>query len=287
MKIFQDGVIENFTAAMLEPYLDRHGRATTNAGMSFVDPILLRDHVTALDAFGFQVHFHAIGDRGVREALDAFEAARTANGWSDARHHISHIQVIHPTDVPRFRQLGVAANMQPLWACREAQMDELTIPFLGPERTGRRYPFGSLHRAGATIVGGSDWSVSTPNPLWEIEVAVNRVYPDTRGESEPFLPEERLALPDAIAAFTAGTARQPPRRRDRHAGGRQARGCGRPRPRPVRPWRRRIGDARWSRRSSKGSPSSRTTSRPDGSDRLPEMRRCGRAALWTDDVGRS
>ena len=131
----------------------------------------------ALDALGFQVHFHAIGDRAVREALDAIEGARRANGDSDRRHHIAHIQVIHPDDVPRFAALDVTANMQPLWACHEPQMDELTIPFLGEPRWRTQYPFGALVRSGARLAGGSDWSVSSPDVLWGAHVAVNRVAP--------------------------------------------------------------------------------------------------------------
>jgi len=97
------------------------------------------------------------------------------------------------------------ANAQPYWACYEAQMTELTIPFLGPERTGWQYPFAALRRSGAALAFGSDWPVSTPNPLEEIEVAVNRVAPDTRDE-QPFLPDERLDLPAALDAFTRGSA---------------------------------------------------------------------------------
>ncbi|HEY0443942.1 MAG TPA: amidohydrolase [Candidatus Limnocylindrales bacterium] len=206
VKIMQDGVLENFTGAMVEPYLDATGHATENRGLSFVDPVRLRGHVTRLDAEGFQVHFHAIGDRAVREALDAFEAARAANGWTDGRHHISHIQVIQPSDIPRFAQLGVAANAQPYWACRDGQMENLTIPFLGPERAGWQYPFRSLRRAGAVLAMGSDWSVSTPNPLLEMEVAVTRVADGARGKAEPLLPEEALDATDALAAFTSGSA---------------------------------------------------------------------------------
>ena len=102
VKIMQDGVAENFTAAMLEPYLDTTAAPPHNSGLSFVDPVALRDHVTQLDAAGFQVHFHALGDRAVREALDAIEAARAANGPTDGRHHLAHLQVVHPDDVPRF-----------------------------------------------------------------------------------------------------------------------------------------------------------------------------------------
>jgi hypothetical protein len=143
----------------------------------------------------------------VREALDAVEAARRANGMSDTRPHIAHIQVIHLDDIGRFRTLGVAANAQAYWACHEGQMDRLTIPYLGPERSTWQYPFRSLLAAGATLVMGSDWSVSTANPVAEMEVAVTRIADVLRDEHPPaFLPEERIDLMDALAGFTSGTA---------------------------------------------------------------------------------
>lgn len=210
VKIMQDGVCENFTAAVLDPYLDEHGHATENRGISFVDPEILNEAVPRLDGLGFQVHFHALAERAVREALDAIEAARRANGWTDGRHHVAHIQVVHPDDLPRFRELGAVANAQPLWAAHEAQMDELTIPFLGEPRWRWQYPFASLRRHGAVLAMGSDWSVSSPDPLEEIHVAVNRTVPSTYtyrvDNSEPFLPEERLDLASSIAAFTMGSA---------------------------------------------------------------------------------
>lgn len=206
VKLMQDGVLENFTGAVLEPYLGPDGRPTTNRGLSQIDPELLKQVVARLDALGFQPHFHAIGERAVRESLDAVEAARMANGPSDTRPHIAHIQVIHPDDVPRFRTLAVTANAQPYWACHEGQMDELTIPFLGPERSTWQYPFRSLRAAGATLAMGSDWSVSTANPLLEMEVGVTRIYDQSRDKAQPFLPDQRLELIDALAAFTAGTA---------------------------------------------------------------------------------
>ena len=199
-KIFQDGVMENFTAAMLEPYL---GKDT--AGISMHEPEELRRMVTLLDAEGFQVHIHTIGDRAVREALDAFDAAQRTNGRRDARHHLAHVQVVHPDDIPRFRELGVVANVSPYWAVRSGYIEELTLPFVSRETARWIYPFGSLHRAGAALAFGSDWAVSTANPLLEIEVAVTRVPPHDR-DAEPFLPEERLDLPSAIAAFTIGSA---------------------------------------------------------------------------------
>ena len=156
---------------------------------------------------GFQVHFHAIGDRAVRETLDAIEAARSVNGANDHRHHIAHLQVMHPDDVPRFAALGATANMQALWAAHEPQMDELTIPFIGPERTERQYLFGDLYRSGARLAAGSDWAVSSANPLRAIHVAVNRTLPGASGdEAEPLLPGQRLGLAEALGAYTIGSA---------------------------------------------------------------------------------
>ncbi|MGP3770123.1 amidohydrolase [Streptomyces sp. SDT5-1] len=206
VKIMQDGVAENGTAALLGPYLDGCGCRSDNSGISFVPPEALKKYVTELDGHGFQVHFHALGDRAVREALDAVEAARRANGWSDTRPHLAHLQVVHPDDIGRFRELGATANMQPLWAAHEPQMDELTIPFLGAERASWQYPFGALLRAGATLAAGSDWPVSSPDPLHGIHVAVNRVLADAPAGTPVFLPEQRIGLADALAAYTSGSA---------------------------------------------------------------------------------
>ncbi|HET8559029.1 MAG TPA: amidohydrolase [Marmoricola sp.] len=206
VKVMLDGVAETFTAAMLEPYLDRCGHPTGNAGLSFVPGELLHHVVVALDAAGFQVHFHALGDRAVREALDAVAAARAANGPSSRRHHLAHLQVVHPDDVPRFRQLAATANLQALWATHEPEMDELTIPFLGARRAAWQYPFGDLFRAGATLAMGSDWPVSSPDPLAAVHVAVNRVSPVAPEGTPPFLPGQALPLPVALAAYTAGSA---------------------------------------------------------------------------------
>ncbi|MFJ9950358.1 amidohydrolase [Kitasatospora sp. NPDC091207] len=205
VKIMQDGIAENFTAALTTPYLDGCGCATANSGLSFVDPAALCGYVTALDALDFQVHFHALGDRAVREALDAIEVAQGANGRRGNRHHLAHLQVVHPSDLPRFAQLGAIANIQPLWAAHEPQMDELTIPFLGPERAAWQYPFGGLLRAGATLAAGSDWPVSSPDPIAGLHVAVNRMEPEAT-DGRVFLPEQRLDLATALAAYTAGTA---------------------------------------------------------------------------------
>ncbi|TJZ58853.1 amidohydrolase [Streptomyces piniterrae] len=206
VKIMQDGIAENHTAAMLSPYLTACGCASDNSGISFIEPDELRTYVTRLDAEGFQVHFHALGDRAVREALDAVEAARQANGRRDTRPHLAHLQVVHPDDIPRFRELGATANIQALWAAHEPQMDELTIPFLGAQRAARQYPFADLLRSGATLAAGSDWPVSSPDPIAALHVAVNRRTPDAPPSAPVFLPEQRIDLGSALAAYTAGSA---------------------------------------------------------------------------------
>ena len=205
VKIMADGVVENGTAAMLDPYLDLEGRPTTNTGLRYVEPTLLRAVVARLDAQGFQVHVHAIGDAAVRDALDAFAAARAAGG-TGARHTIAHLQVIQPDDLPRFAELGVIANAQPYWAQLEPQMTELTLPVLGPARADLQYPWAALLAHGATLAFGSDWPVSTADPLWGIEVAVNRTDPEHRMQP-PFLPEQRVSLDDALLAATRNSAR--------------------------------------------------------------------------------
>lgn len=204
-KIMVDGVAENQTAAMLTPYRDVHGHDTANRGLSFIDPALLRDIVTQLDGAGFQVHFHALGDRAVREALDAVEAAREANGPSDGRHHLAHLQVVEERETARFAELDAVANIQALWATHEDQIDELTLPFLQDGAEARQYPFGDLVRHGARLAAGSDWPVSSADPMDAIHIAVTRVAPGL--DAEPLGgAHQRLDLATAMAAYTSGTA---------------------------------------------------------------------------------
>jgi hypothetical protein len=200
-----DGIIENGSAKLTAPYLDEDGQPTDKSGLDFIEPERLNVAVSKLDALGFQCHFHAIGDGAVRRGLDASEGALAANGRTDGRHHISHIQVVHPDDVPRFGRLGVVANAQPLWACSSEQMVKLNNSVLGPERTTWQYPFASLLRTGATLAMGSDWAVSSANPLEEMDVAVRRVDPHGF-DPEPFLPHEAISLDEALAGFTRGSA---------------------------------------------------------------------------------
>ena len=201
VKIMQDGVMENYTAVMLEPYkVDG-----SPSGIPMVEPEFLKDVVTELDDKNFQVHFHAIGNGAVRQSLDAVESARRHNGNRGNRHHISHLQLIHPDDIPRFRTLDVVANFQPLWAFADEYITELTLPFISEETARWMYPIDSVYKTGGMIAFGSDWSVSTANPWEQIETAIRRIGPN--GESsEAYLPEERIELPEALAAFTINAA---------------------------------------------------------------------------------
>lgn len=198
IKLMVDGVIENGTGAVCSPYVG----TSDDFGITFLPRDLLVDIVPRIVAAGIQPHFHAIGDCAIRSALDSVEAA-DPNDVSAVRPHIAHIHLIDPTDVARFARLGVAANAQPLWACHDDTMTDLTIPRLGPERTAWQYPFRSLVDAGAHLAAGSDWSVSTADPFAQMAVAVTRT---TDKASEPLLPEQALTPLEALTAFTAGSA---------------------------------------------------------------------------------
>jgi predicted amidohydrolase YtcJ len=205
VKFFHDGVVENRTAAMLDPYLDADGRPTAERGIDMYAHEDLVHFVRLCDAEGFGVHIHAIGDRAVRESLDAIAATVRTNGRRDARHQLAHVQFAHPEDLPRFRTLGAIANVTPLWARLEEYVRGLTLPFVSALAAAGMYPFASIVRAGGTLAFGSDWSVSTPDPRHQLATAVARV--DPRGSAdEPLLPDERLGLADAIAAHTIGAA---------------------------------------------------------------------------------
>jgi len=224
VKFFVDGVIEGGTAAMLDPYLplDRSGGGAHDAasheagcggvhdhGISNWELAELTAAAAAMDAAGFQLHLHAIGDAGVRMALDAIEAVARRNGPRDRRATIAHTHLVHPDDLPRFRRLGVVANFEPLWAQDNEIMRDLTVPRLGAERARWQYPIGSLVRDGAHVSFGSDWPVSSHEPLDGLAVAVTRQVPSgPLADAGVFLPDERIDLDAALRAYTAGTAHQ-------------------------------------------------------------------------------
>ena len=202
IKIWQDGVIETETAALLEPYLNRGDQFV---GELLNEPAVLNEAVAALDAAGFQIHFHAIGDRAIRSAFDSIQAAREANGKHDNRHHISHIQLFSPEDIPRFAELDLVANFQPLWAIEDGYITDLTIPRIGEERGKFLYPIGSVQRTGARVAFGSDWYVTSANPLDGIEAAVTRLDPDGKTD-EPLGENEEINLAQAIENYTLNSA---------------------------------------------------------------------------------
>ncbi|MDR0593528.1 MAG: amidohydrolase [Bifidobacteriaceae bacterium] len=202
VKFFADGVIESGTGAMLEPYV-----GTTDRGMAVWRASDLSAAVTAFDAAGFQCHLHAIGDAAVRDALDAVGAAVRANPAWDRRPVIAHVQVVDPDDLGRFAALGVVANFESYWSQCDPLQNVLTSPRLGPARAALQYPAASLVRSGATISHGSDWPVSTNDPLEALRVAVTRLNDHGR-PAGGWIPAERLTVEQALAAATAGAAFQ-------------------------------------------------------------------------------
>ncbi|WP_326824597.1 amidohydrolase [Streptosporangium sp. NBC_01756] len=201
VKFFADGVIEGGTAAMLAPYDDAPGCC----GLPVWEPAALAEAVTAFDADGFQAHIHAIGDGGVRTALDAIARATQQNPPWDRRPVITHAQLVDPSDLTRFAQLKVIANFEPFWAQPDALQTELTVPRLGPERAARQYPMRTLLELGTVLSFGSDWPVSPYEPLLGVQIATTR---QTVDGSPPWAPGERLAVEDALRAYTSGVARQ-------------------------------------------------------------------------------
>ncbi|MFN3706689.1 amidohydrolase [Microcella sp.] len=203
VKFFADGVIENETGALLEPYCS----AIHSHGMEVWGPERLADAVAAVDAAGFQIHIHAIGDAAVRQSLDAIEHAQRVNGPRDRRAVIAHAQLVDPDDLARFARLGVIPTLQPLWAQLDALMTVLTMPRLGPERSARQYPTRTLRDSGARVAFGSDWPVSSGDPRDGIAVATSRQTP----AGEPaggWIPEETLPIESALSAYTEGVAHQ-------------------------------------------------------------------------------
>ncbi len=202
IKIFVDGVLEGETAALLQPYA---GEPPHSGTLSASRPQLI-EAAKRFDALGIQVHMHAIGDRAVRAALDAVQAAREANGGRGPMHHIAHLQLIHPDDLARFGALRVAANFQALWANPDEYITDINLPAVGAERVQRMYPIASGQRAGAMIGGGSDWNVSSPDPLQAMEVAITRRDP-TGVRPGVLNAGEALTLDEVLAAYTINVAR--------------------------------------------------------------------------------
>jgi predicted amidohydrolase YtcJ len=199
VKFSLDGNLQHRMAAVLQPYA---GSADEYGTLAF-DAQTLNAIATRLDAEGFQLHFHAVGDAAVRQALDAIEVAVETNGPRDRRHQVAHLVLIDPADLLRFARLGVVADFQALWAKAGKDRDE-DVALLGAERARRLIQIRSILGSGARVVLGSDWQSESMDPLYGIQVAVTRQ--PVGAQAEPWLPEERISLEDALAAYTINGA---------------------------------------------------------------------------------
>ncbi|HEY1263151.1 MAG TPA: amidohydrolase [Terriglobales bacterium] len=201
VKFFMDGVIESHTAAMLAPYSDD----PSQSGALFWDPLKYKDAVRELDKRKFQIFTHAIGDKAVRTALDAYQAAEESNRTTDRRFRIEHIETISKEDIARFGKLGVIASFQPLHAYPDDDTLKIWARNAGPERAQRAWAWRSIESAGGVLAFGSDWPVVTLNPWRGVQNAVTRqtVEGDPPGG---FVPQERISLEDAIRGYTMGAA---------------------------------------------------------------------------------
>src|SRR3974390_2676007 len=198
IKIFEDGVVEypSHTAALTRPYGDG-----SNGELLF-DRERLSALATAADKQGLIVHVHAIGDLAVKTALDAIAAARRSNGNSGLPHTITHIQFADPEDFPRFRELGVIASLQLLWAQGNSDAIEAVKPYIDPEIYRWQYPARSLLDAGATIAGASDWAVSSANVFEAMYFAETR-----RGDEGVLDANQRMPREAMLYAYTRNSAR--------------------------------------------------------------------------------
>jgi predicted amidohydrolase YtcJ len=208
VKVYCDGVIEfpAQTAAMLAPYRVKAGTEWRPGTSRGPDPSCAdaRQGFVALDKAGWQIHVHAIGDRATRDALDDFEAARKANGARDARHTITHLQVIDPADIPRFGKLGVVASMSLHWARRDGYSVNYTQGYIPDDLYDHQYPAFDLWCTGAVVAGGSDYPVDPLLPFVQIETAITRTgEPDPGVFPGPLAPKE--AVPDLLAVLKMHT----------------------------------------------------------------------------------
>ncbi len=201
IKFYTDGVIESHTAAMLAPYSDD----PKLSGQLNWPPDKLQRAVTELDRRGFQIFTHSIGDRGIREVLDAYEKAQQQNGTKDARHRVEHIEDPDPADIPRFARLGVIASMQPLHALPNADVLDVWARNVGPQRAQHAWPWHSIAASGGRLAFGSDWPVVTLNPWLGIQNLLTRQTADGNPPGG-WIPQECITLDQAIAGYTIGAA---------------------------------------------------------------------------------
>ncbi len=201
VKTMLDGGVEAHTAAMLEPYSDD----PSQTGKMFWDPEKYRAAVAELDKRGLQIFTHAIGDKAVRTALDAYENAAQVNHTHDARPRIEHIETVAAVDIPRFGKLGVIASVQPLHLYPDADTLDIWARNVGPERARRAWSFHSIEMNGGRLAFGSDWPVVTMNPWKGLQTGITRKTSEGKPDGG-FVPGEAISLEDGIKAYTLGAA---------------------------------------------------------------------------------
>lgn len=198
VKLLADGALGSRGAALHEPYGDAPG----HRGLLLLEPAELEARAKRFMERGFQVAIHAIGDRANTLALDVLERAAAAAGTTACRHRVEHVQILRPSDLPRFAKLGLIASMQPAHATSDMPWAQARV---GPERIRGAYAWRSVLDAGARLAFGSDFPVEDPNPLWGLYAA--RTRQDALGRPEGgWMPHERLSGEEALAAFTSGAA---------------------------------------------------------------------------------
>jgi predicted amidohydrolase YtcJ len=200
-----DGVLTDRSGFLLEPYVNVDGSSPDFTGEPKFNKEQLDGIVKKLDKNGVQVIMHVVGDGAARMALDSIKSAQRENNTNDNRHQLTHIDVIDPADIDRFNEHNVIANIQPLWGFHSPYVDA-SLPLLGPSRSRYIYPYKTIVDALAPVAAGSDWPISSMDPLAGIQVAMTRQYIDPDYPEDPFVPEEAVDIDSLIKAYTMGGA---------------------------------------------------------------------------------
>jgi predicted amidohydrolase YtcJ len=206
IKLFADGVMEfpTQTAAMLAPYQTADGKPGKSSGKLYLSTAAMAEFIQQANVDGFNIHVHAIGDAAVRETLNAFAAARASGNTRSFS--IAHLQLIDPSDIPRFAKINVLASLQLLWARPDNYSIDAVKPYIGDERLARTYPARALVASGAVVAGGSDWDVSSFNPFEAMATGMSRTNPKEPARGALNI-DQALTLDEMLSAYTLNAAR--------------------------------------------------------------------------------